>query len=154
MAKLIWALLCRRIILDRETNLVSYVDALDGLSIVKFPAASPTVFVGTSWLRGDEERLEMNVVIYGPDGSRLDAVEADPIVFEPQHNRGRMNIVISSFPITSPGTYHLAIETKAKSKWQEVHRFPLNVEARVQPREETLVKAPPKKRSTVARSSR
>lgn len=148
MAKLIWALLCRRIILDRETNLVSYVDAVDGMSLPKFPLPAPLFFVGTTWARGDDDKLEMNVVVYGPNGRRIDEAEADPLTFERQHKRGRMNVGIGGFSIDGPGRYAFAIETRLKGRWVEVHRFPLDVDARVQPEAGSMKKQPRKKRAS------
>lgn len=128
MAKLVWALLCRRIIIDQQTNLVSYVDALDAVAIPEFPFKAPPVLVGTLWQREGEKNLEMRVQVYAPSGAQLVTFEASPLEFEPAHKRARMNAGVAGFEIAGPGRYQFGIETREKGKWVEVHRVPFDVD--------------------------
>lgn len=128
MAKLVWALLCQRMIIDAQTNLVSYVDALDAVTIPKFPLKAPPIVVGTLWQREGEKKLEMRVQVYAPSGLQLGAFEAAPLEFKPEHKRARMNVGVSGFEIAEPGRYQFGIETREKGKWVEVHRVPFDVD--------------------------
>ena len=131
MAKLIWAVTCSRILLDQPTNLVSYIDLLDGVALLHFPTNAPPTFIGTAWQREDEHILEMRVRAYAPDGSHLMDSQAVPLVFEPQHKRGRIHVGFEGFTIPGPGRYEFGIEIKKDSKWVEVTRIPFDVDAAV-----------------------
>lgn len=128
MAKLVWALLCRRIIIDHQTNLVSYVDALDAVTVKEFPFKAPPVLVGTVWQREGEKKLEMRVQVYTPSEENLLSFEASPLEFGPEHTRARMNAGVAGFEIAGPGRYQFGIETREKGKWVEVHRVPFDVD--------------------------
>jgi len=129
MAKLVWALLCGRVIIDAQTNLVSYIDALDAVAVSRFPVAAPPIVVGTLWQRGTEKRMEMRVQVYSPSGAPLRTFEAEPLDFKPEHKRARMNCVVAGFDIAELGRYVFAIETRDKGKWIEVHRVPFDVDS-------------------------
>lgn len=129
MAKLVWALLCQRVIIDAQTNLVSYIDALDAVAVNKFPLSAPPIMVGTLWQRGAEKKLEMRVQVYAPSGALLRMFEALPLDFQPEHKRARINCVVAGFDIAEPGRYEFGIETRDKGKWIEVHRVPFDVDS-------------------------
>lgn len=128
MPKLVWALLCQRLIIDQQTNLVSYVDAFDGVALPYFPLPAPILTVATVWKREEEAALEMRVAVYDPHGRRLMDAQADPLRFEPHHRRGRMHVVVGGFEIAGPGSYGFGIETRREGEWVEVHRVVLDIE--------------------------
>ena len=129
MAKLVWALLCQRMILDQGTNLVSYIDALDAIAVTHFPAKSPLIVVSSLWQRGTETKLEMRVRVFSPHGNVLAEIEAVPLDFAPQHQRGRMAVGLAGFDIDGPGRYEFGIETRENGAWKEVHRVPFDIES-------------------------
>lgn len=129
MAKLVWALLSQRVIIDAQTNLVSYIDALDAVTIEHFPLKAPPIFVSAIWQRDAEKRLEMRVRVYSPEGKQLLEQEANPLEFESQHKRGRMTVAVAGFDIATPGRYEFGVETKDKGKWTEATRIPFDVDA-------------------------
>jgi hypothetical protein len=128
MPKLVWALLCQRLILDVQTNLVSYIDALDAVTIEKFPVKAPLIVIGTLWQREAEKKMEMRVQVYSPGGQQVAAVEAAPLELKPEHKRARMNVGVAGFEIAGPGRFHFGVETRDKGKWVEVHRVPFDVD--------------------------
>lgn len=133
MANLVWALLCGRLIIDSQTNLVSYVDALDAVTLPKFPVKAPPIVVGTLWQREEEKKLEMRVQVYAPSGAQLGVFEATPLEFKPEHKRARMNVLVAGFDIESAGRYQFGIETREKGKWVEIHRVPFDVDPAIPP---------------------
>ncbi|MBX9928487.1 MAG: hypothetical protein K2X99_06185 [Gemmatimonadaceae bacterium] len=116
-------------LLDQQTNLVSYIDALDAVTIPKFPVKAPLTIISTLWQRGSETQLEMRVRVYAPDGKHLIDAVADPLAFRPEHKRGRMSVGVAGFEISGPGRYEFGVETREKGKWVEVHRIPMDVDA-------------------------
>ena len=128
MAKLVWALICQRVLLDQPTNRMSYIDALDAVSLAQFPVKAPQVLLTSVWQRGAESRLEMKVRVYSPAGSMLTEAVASPLDFSPEHRRARMSVAIGGFDIETPGRYEFAIETPNSGNWTEVQRVPFDVD--------------------------
>ena len=128
MSKLIWAIPCSRVIVDQTTNMVSYIDVLDGAFLEKVPIKAPLTILGTLWKREKDSKLEVRIRAYAPDGTHLMDVSADPLVYEPTHKRARVNIGLAGFDINSPGPYEFGIEQKKAGKWVEEARILFEVE--------------------------
>lgn len=128
MANLIWAVPCSRILLDTPSNLVSYIDVLDGVALPTYPSLAPLTFIGMVWQRENESKLEVRVRVLGPDGTELMISEPSQVVFGPNHRRGRIHIGVAGFMIPAPGRYHFAIELKLRNKWTETSRLPFDLE--------------------------
>lgn len=128
MAKLIWAIPCSRILLDQPSNLVSYIDVLDGVALPSYPALAPLTFIGMVWQREDESKLDVRVRVLSPDGSHVMDSESAQVIFQPHHKRGRIHIGLGGFPIAGPGRFHFAIDTKVRNKWVEQARVPFDLE--------------------------
>jgi hypothetical protein len=139
MAKLIWAIPCSRILLDQPSNLVSYIDALDGVAIPSFPADAPTTFIGTLWHRDGSAKIEVRIAVYDPDGKKLMDSEAVAFTFEPHHKRCRANIGFSGFPLKGPGQFSFGVELKKGGKWTEVLRIPFDVDQMIPAQSDELV---------------
>jgi len=128
MATLVWALACRRLIIDGPTNLISYVDALDAIAVPTLPFVLPPFVVSTLWQRGDESELTMRVRFLAPDGKQLADMEADSLTFEPQHRRARMNVMMVGVEVPEAGRYSIAIDGGGPEDWQEIHRFDMDID--------------------------
>jgi hypothetical protein len=136
MAKLTWAVLCRRVIIDQGTNGVSYIDAIEGLSAPKFPSPAPVIIAGTLWRRSGPEETTIEVRARAEDSSGKTLQDDEVrLMLEPEHKRGRINIGLGGYDISGPGTYFLVIEQKVGALWVEATRLPFEVELR-QPDEE------------------
>ncbi|MDR3673254.1 MAG: hypothetical protein P4L36_20580 [Holophaga sp.] len=131
MARLTWAIACQRILLDQQTNMMSYIDALDGISLPVFPIMAPPIFVGTLWEREGEAQIEVQVKAYAPDGAILGTAVSEPLRFRPEHQRGRVNVVLAGIVLPAAGRYEFGIEIRDKKKWVEVNRIPFQVEQAV-----------------------
>lgn len=128
MAQLRWLLTCQRIITDRETNFVSYVDAVEGVAVPQLPHPMPPFMVATLWDREHHgESIVARVRIMDPDGELVTSL--GPI--ELQHNealRHRANVSVFLSRITKVGTYTVAVDQNVNSKWREERTVPLDVE--------------------------
>lgn len=129
MAKLIWAVLCQRILLDQDTQFLSYIDVVDGVALPSFPNVAPLILVGTLWqLEEAPPPLEVRIRLYTPDGSLL--MESNPCAPEikPEHKRMRIGIGLAGFPLASPGRYEFGVEQHVNGQWIEATRVPFDVE--------------------------
>jgi len=128
MAQFKWGLLCRRVIVDLESNLISYIDAVEAFGSQTFPFPCPPIFVGTAWERdGKEAGIELRAIVYSPNGQQINVTEASPLVFGEHHLRGRVNLLLYGFAVPEPGTYKISLEHKVGSEWQRVHILSMNI---------------------------
>ncbi|MDZ4805563.1 MAG: hypothetical protein SGI90_11950 [Candidatus Eisenbacteria bacterium] len=129
MARLLWAVLCRRIIVDQPTGAISYIDALEGIGSAHYPAPAPPIIAGTLWLREgeDEHRLEVKVSILSPE-EVLIVADSAVVELEKSHRRARIHIGFGGFQIQGPGQHFVLIEVKDGKRWKEHSRIPFDVE--------------------------
>jgi len=127
MSKLISAILCSRVIIDQQNNMVSYIDVLDGVTIPSFPIKAPLTFVGTIWQIEIEKKIEVKVRIFDPDGQHLMDSALAQLNLDPGTRKARINIAVVGFDINSAGTYKFSIEQKISGKWHEISRIPMDI---------------------------
>lgn len=127
VAKLISAILCNRVIIDQQNNLVSYIDVLDGVTIASFPIKAPLTIVGTIWQVENEKKFEVKVRIFDPAGLHLMDSALALLNLDPGTRKARINIAVVGFDINAAGTYQFAIEQKISGKWQEISRIPMDI---------------------------
>lgn len=128
MAIFTWAVLCQQIITDQESNAASYINALEGIGLVRFPSQLPLLMVGTLWRRAKEDdKLEMRVRVLGPDNSLLHTENGPIANFGKEFRRYRINLGIGGVSAPAPGVYSYVIEQRKGNQWNEVASLPLEV---------------------------
>lgn len=130
MARLLWAVICRRVIVDEYTNDVSYIDATWGMTAAQLPAPLPDLALGTQWLRQREsENLKPRVRMVTSEGTEV-------FVWEPpeeiaMEKRGhRINLRLAGIQIEKPGLYQIDIDQKKGDSWQTQMSLPFEVSVR------------------------
>jgi len=127
MAKLLWAITCQRVLTDAETNSVSYIEAVEQLSVPALPFQFPPFTLGTLWKRTRlGEALAMRVEIINPDGREIAGLEpptgaADGAV------RHRINLVLAGVPIDAYGEYVIRVLQKEGGGWHPEAELVLDV---------------------------
>jgi hypothetical protein len=127
MAKFVWALLCRRMIVDKATNAVSYVDAIEALAATEFPVTGVPIVVAGLWHRGDrsETTLEVRARLDDPNGVEL-ARQSTVLKYEAEHRRGRIGMGLNDYTVVEPGRYVVVIEHREAEAWKEDARIPVD----------------------------
>lgn len=125
MAELRWALTCERVIIDRQTNAASYIDAVEELVVPQVPFPVPPFIVGTLWERRVAgEVVEVRVRFLDPSAEILTEIPTrleDPVAI-----RHRANFAV--FVATrQAGRHDVVIEQKLDRGWREAARLPINV---------------------------
>ena len=127
MAKLMWAVLCDRLIVDQQTNKATHVDLIQSLAPRQLPARLPRVILATTWKRdGIDEPLLIKVAVSAPTGTQTTLFEADPITFE-DAQFWRANFNLEGLEISSPGEHTLRISTKRNQRWKKEFDIPLTI---------------------------
>ena len=128
MPKLLRAMLCRRAIVDRETNTVSYIDGVEALAAAVLPAPLLPLTMVTSWKRnrvGEKFAIRAELVAPGPSV----VLETPPVsVVLDKQVRHRQLFVIGGATIEVPGTYEFVVEIKTGTTWSSVVNLPVDIE--------------------------
>jgi hypothetical protein len=152
MAKLIWAVICRRVLTDKETNTVSYIDGIEELKAAKLPSPCPPVVIGTLWRRNaTQNSLSIRVRVIAGDSEVL-VFEAPEIAMSA--TRHRVNIQLGGFPIDREGELSFVLEQRVEKAWLEVGRVPVDVQLVAASSSTRNAKKPTKKTTKNATKSR
>lgn len=112
MIKLRWALLCQRVIVDAESNLISYIDALEGFDVMELPFEVPPLLVCMSLSRddGDPQKPVFTLRALDPDDNPV-LPEARRLVGDFGDAKAlRFNVQMRPFEITKRGRYQIVID--------------------------------------------
>ena len=138
--KVIWALLCEKAIIDRETNNASFINVVEEIIV---PASPPQMTPGSEiepivvldlhmailWARSNpvvRESGEARVRLIAPDETASIFAELIVDLTESQRLRGIGHLVESPFPVLQEGQFLFKVEAKtADLDWQEMFELPL-----------------------------
>lgn len=157
MAKLLWALTCQRVIVDKSTNTVSYVDGVESLGFEEFPTLLPIFWVATVWIREREgDDLLVRVRVINPSGKELMRYESESPM-KLLASRHRLNIQVGAKEIEKPGVYTVVLQQKRGKNWRTEGTIPLVMvhvteqEVKVRPKRHGKSKAVRKSSSSTGR---
>jgi hypothetical protein len=128
----LWSILCQQALIEKDTNLVSYISSFSGLHLRgTLPASLPKLAIGTAWFRestGKEETFQFRVLIRNPSGQKK-KLRIVPVHFDPQIDNFRMNIDTTGVQVEEIGLYFFIVEllNEKTKKWKEVARLPLKI---------------------------
>jgi len=126
MARHVWSVLCQSVLIDQFTNSMSFIQAIEGLSVPSVPASAPQMMVGTLWLRtGKESQLLSRIRILDPHGKVANVVENNPASLSVP--RSRTVTVLGGFSLSSAGVYSLVVESKKDGTWVQEASIPFEV---------------------------
>lgn len=146
----IWAILCERVVIDRDTNNVSLFNVIEevtvpaqpplALSQMNIPAGvSPGMFeLVVLWVRSDFEvsergRGRVRLLVPTAKGALLVSAAKDALIrdFEvdlTQFLRLRTRLRFPGLPVGDTGTYRFVIQGKAgDSEWSTMFELPIRV---------------------------
>ena len=116
--KLLWCVLCSRIITDSATNSTSYIDCLEEIQAIKLPANIPNCSIGSLWEKSQsdsEEGLKVRVFVEHPSGKSEQLIETDNLKLSKE--RHRLNFTLDGFLINEEGKYSFKLERWFGGKW-------------------------------------
>lgn len=127
MPDLVWALTCRSVITDVDTNSVSYLEALHGLTARKLPAKLPKVMLATLWRssKGSNDVLKMRLRVQDPEGEEAASEELPDVPFDRPFQR--LNVNLAGMDVTVAGEYSILIERLSRKRWKESARLPFMI---------------------------
>lgn len=128
----LWSVLCKDIVTDQKTNLVSYLNCLEGLTALKLPANLPLVSLGTLWLiepeNGKEVKFKVRLSFEKPGNSAKQLLVETPEKIYAKKHRERINFELSGLHIDMIGKYKFVIEYNDGVDWNIIGDVFLDVE--------------------------
>jgi hypothetical protein len=127
MPKLLWALICQRVITDQITNSVSYIDVIEEFAVPEAPFPFPPFVVSSLWERESaNDSMHVRIRIVGPDGQVVTSFNTEEPVLFP-NLRHRINVTLGGGRVTKSGKHSVLIENKRGTKWQKAWEVPVHV---------------------------
>lgn len=122
-----WSIPCMTLITDGETNLVSYVNALEAIKVPQLPVILPLFTIGTMWWRDSdkEEILNIRLRFERPDNSIDTILLVDK--FKMVRRRHRSHLRIGNLQINHGGFHFFLVEQLQGETWKTVSRLPFEV---------------------------
>jgi len=126
MANFRWGVVCQQAIIDKQTNLVSYINIIEQLTPQEYPAEAPRFTVATLWDRDDEgESFTVRVRAEDEDGNILEEEQGEKVEFE-DFERFRINRVMGGFEIEGPGCVRFQVDLLQEGEeWETVGSLPV-----------------------------
>ena len=124
MAKLAWAISCHRIIVDSETNSVSYIDSLEQIGATALPV-TVAFGLGLVWFRElAGEAIMLRVTVINSSGGVVSRVEGQLLHPTAMYHRANLTVE-ATFRVL--GVHDVVVEQKAGEGWIEEARIPLTI---------------------------
>ncbi len=120
MIENIWCILCKDVITDSETGLVSYINCLEEIQTVKLPVVVPGFSIGTLWMKTTDsvEILSFRMRYILPSGKEKKPIEFNNI--EMKVKKHRLNLVLQELKIEEEGIHRFVVEYLVDEKWVRV----------------------------------
>jgi hypothetical protein len=138
--KHIWSVLCRTSSIDRETNLLSLFEVVEGIDV--FPQESEIskikgfpfhMTVVSMWWRSDLAIGELGyecLELIAPNGDRVTALESPELEIDLQTaKRSRIRFNINGFPYVGDGIYTFVVKYREadEQEWRQVDTVPIEI---------------------------
>ena len=123
----IWSILCERVSIDKETNLISYLTCIEEITADKMPAIHQLLVFGSLWQTDQPKKdtLSFRLSLISPLGKEKILVESDPQLIDKE--RHRTNIILNGIPLEQVGKYIFKLQMKTEEKWKTVSELPLKI---------------------------
>ena len=139
--KVLWGILCKNVIVNRDTNNITLVEVLERVTITATPPeeqpepdqginAMLDIHLVSSWARSDPNTPEMVYAkfrVVAPDGRSLASEELEVDLTESRYLRASGHLLDAPFAFSGEGQYLFKIETRPpepESEWKEVYELP------------------------------
>lgn len=125
--KNIWSVLCRDILVDQETNSVSYIRCIEEASASEFPTQINSAYLGSLWEKEGEEpeQIGFRVALLSPSKKKNIIVQTKPITFN--RLRHRLHFRLNSIELYEFGNHNLLLEWQTNKYWTKVVQIPLYI---------------------------
>jgi hypothetical protein len=130
MVKHISSVLCERISIDQNTNLVSYLTSIEEITVQGLPFIIPLLAFGSLWHTNEKkDTIQLRLRLVSPD--KTDKVLIEPPKVDFSTARYRSNIILNGLKFEQSGTYTFQLELLPDTdKWETVSEIPLDIKVK------------------------
>lgn len=131
MIRLIWSVLCREILTDRETNSVSYIHAIEEGAAAALPTRIAPISLGTLWEMDTPgpEPFIARVVLGSPSGQDVGLLQTGMLSFT--NSRHRLHFRLQGLPMTEYGRHEIRLDFSQANQpadtWQRAATMPFTL---------------------------
>lgn len=127
MPKLIYALMCADLIIDKDSNSTSFIRTIEHAVVPKLPAVLPPVFFASLWdIEGnDSEQFTISLNLTSPSGESviLGVQEVTP----GSTMLHKMNFQLPGLNVGAEGRHTVSASIKNGDQWEVLAELPLFV---------------------------
>ena len=127
MPKLVYALMCTDLIIDKDSNSTSFIRSIEHAVVPELPAALPPVYFASLWDMEDAqgEPFSVSLTLAPPAG---EAVTLGTQEITPgQTMLHKMNFQIPGITVNAEGRHDMTVSIQDGDSWIELVRLPLFV---------------------------
>lgn len=127
MPKLVYALVCADLIIDRDSNSTSFIRTVEHAVVPSLPAVLPPVFFASLWdLEGNEGRpFTVSLRLTPPQG---EAVILGVQEVKPGATRlHKMNFQLPGLTVTAEGRHTISAAIRTDGQWKTLAALPVFV---------------------------
>lgn len=127
MPKLIYALMCADLIIDKESSSTSFIRTIEHAVVPELPAVLPTVFFASLWdLEGNDGApftVSLNLVSPSGEALTLGVQEVTP----GNTMLHKMNFQLPGLKVEEEGKHTVAVSMKNGREWETMAELPVFV---------------------------
>lgn len=127
MPKLIYALMCADLIIDKDSNSTSFIRTIEHAVVPELPAALPTVYFASLWdLDGNEGApFTISLTLVPPAGEPLTLGVQE--VTPGNTMLHKMNFQLPGLKVEGEGKHMVAVAIKEGESWSTLAELPIFV---------------------------
>lgn len=127
MVENVWCILCKEIVEDSRTHLMSYINCFEEMVTKKLPGNAPPFGIGTLWRRTTEDIdiFKVKISLSDPSGNKKVILESQDI--EMKKKSHRLNLLLEGLSISQEGKHKFIIELFNEGNWIVVKELHLNI---------------------------
>lgn len=121
------SILCERAIIDKETNLVSYLTAIEEVEVRSLPFRIPFLAFASLWRSEGESpaSIELKLTMINPDKSAQEVFSSYKL--QSTARMHRTNMILNGYEFEQSGTYALRLERRNGGGWELVTEIPFDI---------------------------
>ncbi len=134
MPKIIWAICCERLIVDKASNNLSLINVLEQFNPDNLPVTVPQIYNFVSLWQKDEAFVNKEEIfkfkfaaIHNPESIPENKFATIECKIPVDKKRLRHLFSIRGMPIEEYGTLYLIIQLEIEGSWREIYRIPIEI---------------------------
>ncbi|KAB1441851.1 hypothetical protein [Pseudodesulfovibrio senegalensis] len=123
MPRLLYAMVCNDIIVDRETGATSFIRTIEHAVVPELPVTLPPLYVGTMWEMEKNDTFSVALQLLAPSGKMETLGVQD--VKDTGTMLHKLNFQLPGIPVAAEGRHMLVISIRTDSEWESVQELPI-----------------------------